>query len=139
MRFCPNLLSLIVVLAALASCHTEPKQGVAKAAPSYRYDFSLVEQKIKRIPVDSTTRNRLGEYRARLRETAGGKTELLVLNPSNNQVQFYDWASGQLEKTVQLQVEGPQAVGKPREFWVLDDSTLVVPHQHSNAIMLVDH
>jgi hypothetical protein len=124
------------LLATLASCQANPEQG---ATTNYRYDYSLVEQRVKRIPVDSTTRNRLGQYRARLWQTAKGEMKLLALNQSNNQVQIYDWASGRLEKAIQLQKEGPNAVGKPRGFWVLDDSTLVVPHQYSNAIHLVNH
>jgi hypothetical protein len=129
----------LFILAALVCCQTRPESISTTATTTYRYDYSLVEQRTKRIQVDSTTRNRLGEYRARLWETSGSQTKLLALNPGTNQVQFYDWASGELEKTIQLQAEGPHAVGKPRGFWVLDDSTLVVPHQHSNAIMLTDH
>ncbi len=127
-----------VILAFLSGCQLNYKEQ-EQPPTTYRYDFILTESKTKKIFVDSTTKDKFGNFQSRYWENAHGEGKVAILNDHSNRIQLYNWETGLAYKYIQLQADGPDGVGRPRGLAVFDDSTFLLAHRHANTIFLVNH
>jgi hypothetical protein len=130
----------LTLLLPVVTWGCQPGNG-EKGQPTttYSYNFNLVENKIRKIFVDSTTKDKFGNFRTRYWENSHGKSIIAMLNDNTNRIQLYDWDTGLAYKFIQLQAEGPDGVGKPRGLAVFNDSTFLLAHRYANTVFLVDH
>lgn len=125
--FCIIFIPLLFIL----SCNNSEKAFVNDN------EFTLVEVDTVHIPIDTVTT----PYDISISHYADDRSKieyLILMNRKNNSLQFYDWATQKLYKTVSLEREGPNGVGGALSFHFQSWDSIYVLASYHYRLSLID-
>ncbi len=76
--------------------------------------------------------------RMQIYEDKDGHEYFVLMNKEKAQLLFYDLMTTELRKTVQLEVEGPNGVGRAAGFFVKDFENIFIPNAFKFAVSIIN-
>jgi hypothetical protein len=122
---------IFIPLLFILSCNNSEKAFVNDN------EFTLVEVDTVHIPIDTVTT----PYDISISHYKDDRSKieyLILMNRKNNSLQFYDWATQKLYKTVSLEREGPNGVGGALSFHFQSWDSIYVLASYHYRLSLID-